>query len=69
MCYDTEKKEADLLKYGKLDYEVLSDIVPSKDFFYKNHADEFSVSIGKGLITLEQLRAYLKKFAIYFMHI
>ena len=68
MCYDKEKKEADLLKYGRLDYDSLKDLV-SEDFFYKNHGDEFSVAFGKGLITLEQLRAYLEKFANYFMHI
>ena len=67
MCYDNEKKESDLLKYGKLDYESLSDIV-TEEFFYKNHGDEFSVSIGKSLITLEQLRAYLEKFSDCFIY-
>lgn len=68
MRYDPDKKEADLLKYGRLDYAELSDIV-SKEFFYKNRCDEFSVAIGKWLLPLEGLRMYLKMFSRWFFDV
>ena len=69
--FDTERmiykdKSNDLLNYGRLGYNALKDIV-SKEFFQKHRCDEFSVAIGKGLMTLEQLRGYLKKFSHCFL--
>ncbi|MBQ7593760.1 MAG: hypothetical protein IJU48_05345, partial [Synergistaceae bacterium] len=51
-----------LEKYGKLGYEDFKGIV-SEEFYAKNKFAEFGVSIGKGLITLEQLQGYLRNFA------
>ena len=67
MTYDLDKKNADLEKYGLLDYEMLKDIV-SKEFFDSNHIEEFSVSIGKGLITEQELKEYLSMYAKYYLH-
>lgn len=66
MTYDLDKKKADLEKYGILDYEKLKDIV-SKEFFDSNHIEEFSVSIGKGLISEQELREYLSMYAMFYL--
>ena len=66
MTYDKAKKAADLEKYGRLEYEGLSEIL-SEDMFHANHLDELSVSIGKGLMSVEQLKAYLSKFTHCFL--
>ncbi|MBQ7594095.1 MAG: hypothetical protein IJU48_07065, partial [Synergistaceae bacterium] len=58
MTYDEAKRLSDLEKYGKLGYEDFKGIV-SEEFYAKNKFAEFGVSIGKGLITLEQLQGYL----------
>lgn len=66
MTYDFEKKDADIKRYGILDYELFDGAI-SKDFYMKNKCYEFAVSIGKGLMTLEQLKEYLSKYAGYFI--
>lgn len=66
MTYDEAKKAADLEKYLRLKYEVLSEIM-YEEFFYANHLDELSVSIGKGLMSGEQLKAYLSRFTHCFL--
>ncbi len=66
MTYDEAKRAADLEKYGRLEYEVLGEIM-SEEFFYANHFDELSVAVGKGLTSVEQLKAYLSKFTQYFL--
>ena len=66
MKFDADKRKADLEKYGRLEYEVLSEIL-SKEFFYANHFDELSAAVGKGLISIEQLKAYLSKFTHCFL--
>ena len=64
MKFDVEKRKADLKKYGRLDYEPFRGIV-SKEFFDANHVDEFGVAFGKGLVSAEEFKAYLDKFAGY----
>ncbi len=66
MTYDKDKRVADLVKYGRLEYEELREIL-SEDMFHANHLDELSVSIGKGLMSVEQLKAYLSKFTHCFL--
>ena len=66
IIYDPEKKQADLNKYGKLNYEELKNII-SEEFFFKNRCDEFSVAFAKGLITLNHFKAYLKHFSHCFL--
>ena len=64
--YDAEKKDADLKKYGRLEYEELDGII-SEEFYENNHVGEFSVAIGKGLMTLDELRGYLRMYAFCFL--
>ena len=66
MTYDKAKKAADLEKYGRLEYEILTEILSEK-FFYANHFDELSVAVGKGLMSIEQLKAYLSQFTHCFL--
>lgn len=66
MTYDMDKKNADLKKFGLLDYDKLKDIV-SREFFNSNHIEEFSVSIGKGLISEQELREYLSMYAMFYL--
>lgn len=66
MTYDLDKKNADLQRYGLLDYEKLKDIV-SREFFDGNHIEEFSVSIGKGLMSEQELRKYLSMYAMFYL--
>ena len=66
MRYHPDRKEADLLKYGKLAYEELSDVM-SEEFFISNHCDEFSVAIEKGLIGKDELKSYLMEFSNCFL--
>ena len=61
MTYDKRLKELDLLKYGRCGYILFKDLI-SDEIFKKNRLDEFSVVLGKGLMTAEYFRAYLKKF-------
>lgn len=67
MTYDLDKKNADLQRYGLLDYEKLKDIV-SREFFDGNHIEEFSVSIGKGLMSEQELRKYLSMYAMFYLY-
>ena len=66
MRYDKAAKKSDLEKYGLLEYDELKGIL-SHEFFDANHCEEFSVSIGKGLLTLEELRSYLATYAPCFL--
>ena len=66
MCYELDKKENDLLRYGRLGYEIFKGIM-SEEFFSKNRIDECSVAIGKGLTTLDYLKTYFGKFTKYFL--
>ena len=66
MLYNPDKKAKDLAKYGELDYNDFKNII-SKDFFYKNHFEEFSVAFAKGLMSKNEFKAYLEKFAHCFL--
>lgn len=67
MTYDMDKKKSDLEKYGLLDYESLKDII-SREFFDSNRMEEFSVSIGKGLMSEKELREYLSMYTVYYLY-
>ena len=64
MTYDEAKRLLDLEKYGELEYDTMKEIM-SEEFFAKNKFSEFGVTIGKGLMTLEELRGYFGKFKDY----
>lgn len=59
--YMPEKMAADISKYGLLDYSVLKDFVTEKQFNMFNGA-YLGVAIGKGLVTLDEVIAYIQKF-------
>ena len=61
MTYDKMLKNFSLLYYGRCGYILFKDLV-SVRFFKKNRLDEFSVALGKGLMTAEYFREYLRKF-------
>ena len=61
-----DKKKADLEKYGLLDYGNVKDII-SREFFDGNRVGEFSVSVGKGLISADELREYLSMYTWCFL--
>lgn len=60
--YDEKKKEADIEKYGLLKYEDVSYFMSREIYDYFN-VKYLSVSIGKGLITMKDMEAYIAKFA------
>lgn len=66
MTYDKKKARADLKKYEKLKYKEFEDVM-SKEFFDDNHIAEWSVAVGKGLVTLEFLKGYFAEFAHCFL--
>lgn len=66
MKFDYEAMCEDLSKYPLLKYSQLEGIV-NKDFFYANRGWEIGVAIGKGLITLEQLKGYLAELSSCFI--
>lgn len=66
MTYNMDKKKADLEKYGLLDYGNVKDII-SREFFDGNRVEEFSVSVGKGLISADELRKYLSMYTWCFL--
>ena len=59
--YDAEKKEKDIERYGLLKYEDVSYIL-SREIYELFNVKYLSVSIGKGLTTMEQLEGYIIKF-------
>lgn len=61
MRYDAEKKAADLEKYGELPYEFWADIATYEQYCYLN-GRYFSVVIGRGQLTYEQLVAIAQNF-------
>ena len=66
MTYDLDKRAADLERFGTLDYDRFREIV-SRDFFEAVHIADLSVSVGKGLLSEDELKAYLSKLAWCFL--
>ena len=58
MMYDLEALQRDIALYGLLPYEVASDIITYEQFLALN-GPYLSVVIGKGLYTIEELRAII----------
>ncbi len=64
MAYDREKMQADIERYGLLTYEDFKDLIP-EEIFYAFNAAWMNVSIGKGLITWEEIENITKNLAEY----
>lgn len=60
--YDSVKKQQDIEKYGLLEYEKVSYFM-SREIYDLFNVKYLSVSIGKGLITIEIMEEYIAKFA------
>ena len=60
--YDSAKKQQDIDKYGLLEYEEVSYFM-SREIYDLFNVKYLSVSIGKGLITIEIMEEYIAKFA------
>ena len=56
--YDMEALQRDVAKYGLLPYEVAADLITYEQFIQLN-GPYFSVAIGKGLCTIDELRAII----------
>lgn len=60
--YDEEKKSQDIEKYGLLSYDEVSYFM-SREIYELFNVKYLSVSIGKGMITIEKMEEYIEKFA------
>lgn len=61
MKYDAQKMEEDIQKYGLFSYEDWKDFVSEEEFVAFNGAF-LKVSIGKGLVTQDEIVGYIEKF-------
>lgn len=61
MKYDAQKMEEDIQKYGLFSYEDWKDFVSEEEFAAFNGAF-LKVSIGKGLVTQDEIVGYIEKF-------
>lgn len=61
MKYDAQKMEEDIQKYGLFSYEDWKDFVSEEEFAAFNGAF-LRVSIGKGLVTQDEIVGYIEKF-------
>ena len=59
--YDEKLMNADIDKYGLMSYEELSDYVPY-EMYCAFPAKYFNVAIGKGMITYDEILAYIDKY-------
>lgn len=61
MKYDAQKMEEDIQKHGLFSYEDWKDFVSEEEFAAFNGAF-LKVSIGKGLVTQDEIVGYIEKF-------
>jgi len=65
MKYDERFKAGAIIYHGVSGYQEFSDLM-SPEFFIKNKFEEAAVAYGRGLMTPEYFRAYLRKFKYCF---
>ena len=67
MTYDLEAMERDIETYGLFTYEELNSIEPlSEEMFNAAGGAYLKVSIGKGNLTMDELRSMIRRYSIYF---
>ena len=67
MQYDEEQKEEDILTYGLYTYEEFNAIIPLPELVFNAFNGQYlKVSIGKGLITLDEIEVLLERYAAFF---
>ena len=67
MQYDEDLMEEDILTYGLYTYEEFNAIIPLPELVFEAFNGQYlKVSIGKGLITLDEIAALLNRYAVFF---
>lgn len=67
MQYDSVQMETDIQTYGLYTYEEFNAIIPLPELVFNAFNGQYlKVSIGKGLITLNEIAALLAKYSIFF---
>ena len=67
MTYDFEAMEKDIEKYGLFTYEEMNEIAPlSEEMFEKAGGAYLKVSIGKGNLTLDDLKYMINRYSKFF---
>ena len=63
LVYDAEKMQADIEEYGLFTYEDFEEFLPY-EFYLAFPASYLKVSIGKGLMTFDDIFAYIDQFLV-----
>lgn len=67
LTIDEEAKAADIEEYGLFTYEEFYEIFPvSEDVFEAFNGQYLKISVGKGLITYEQIGALIERYSEFF---
>lgn len=67
MQYDSVQMETDIQTYGLYTYEEFNAIIPLPELVFNAFNGQYlKVSIGKGLITFNEIAALLAKYSIFF---
>ena len=63
LVYDAEKMQADIEEYGLFTYEDFEEFLPY-EFYVAFPASYLKVSIGKGLMTFDDIYVYIEQFLV-----
>ena len=67
MSYDAEAFAADIAEYGLFTYQEFAALIPiPEEVFYAFSGQYLKVSIGKGLITLEEIALLIERYSVFF---
>ena len=67
MTYKKEAMEQDIAEYGLYTYEELNAIEPLPEYMFDAAGGQYlKVSIGKGNLTVDELRAMIQRYNGYF---
>jgi hypothetical protein len=63
LVYDQEKMHSDIEKYGLFTYEDFAEYLPY-EVYAAFPAPQLKVSIGKGMISFEEILGYIEKYLV-----
>lgn len=67
MKYDEEQMAEDIAEYGLFTYEEFNEIISVPEIIFNAFNGQYlKVSVGKGLITLDQIRVLIERYSAYF---
>lgn len=67
MKYDEAQMAEDIAEYGLYTYEEFNEIIPLPEVIFNAFNGQYlKVSIGKGLITLDEIRALIERYSAFF---